>query len=140
MLRKAALAFWRDKFLGGLCWFLFAFCSWWTLFILVISRCAERGQSKVSPISTTLAHQSVEQCKYLTQRFMGSIPILARVFLCPCVGPYPLVRVVQYSQIDSVGVSSDSNGSICESERVLCGWLIERGIFIVISAFLLGLI
>ena len=65
---------------------------------------------------TTLAHQSVEQ------------------------RTYPLVRVVQYSQIDSVGVSSDSNGSICESERVLCGWLIERGIFIVISAFLLGLI
>ena len=51
-----------------------------------------------------------------------------------------MVRVVQYSRIDSVGVSGDSNGSIGESERVLCAWLIERGIFIIISAFLLGII
>ena len=48
-------------------------------------------------------------------------------------------RVVQYSQIDSIGVSGDSNGSIGESERVLCGWLIERGMsIIIVSAFLLG--
>ena len=49
------------------------------------------------------------------------------------------MRVVQYSQIDSIGVSGHSNGSIGESERVLCGWLIERGMsIIIISAFLLG--
>ena len=50
------------------------------------------------------------------------------------------LKVVQYSQIDSVGVSGDSNGSIGESECVLCGWLIERGIFIIFSAFLLDVI
>ena len=36
-------------------------------------------------------------------------------------------------------VSGDSNDSNGESERVLCGWLIERGMsIIIISAFLLG--
>ena len=55
---------------------------------------------------------------------------------------YETLRVVQYSQIDSIGVSGDSNhGSIGKSKRFLCGWLIERGmsiIIIIIKAFLLG--
>ena len=52
---------------------------------------------------------------------------------------YETLRVVQYSQIDSIGVSGDSNGSIGESKRFLCGWLIERGMPIIsIKAFLLG--
>ena len=64
---------------------------------------------------------------------------ISRIYILVFKG-FSLERVVRYSQIDSVGVSGDSNGSIGESESVLCGWLIERGIFIIISAFLPGVI
>ena len=53
--------------------------------------------------------------------------------------PSLLLRVVQYSQIDSIGVSGGSNSSIGESELFLCRRLIERGMSItIISAFQLG--
>ena len=40
--------------------------------------------------SSDIVAQSVEQ-RWSNPKVVGSIPNLARVFLCPCVGPFPLV-------------------------------------------------
>ena len=46
--------------------------------------------SSHSLLSSDLVAQSVEQ-RGSNPKVVGSIPTLVRVFLCPCVGPFPLV-------------------------------------------------
>ena len=43
-------------------------------------------------LSSDLVAQSVER-RRSNPKVVGSIPTLVRVFLCPCVGPFPSVRL-----------------------------------------------